>query len=271
VSTADEVRIGPNTLLPGRREPITLTTADGLRLIGELARPVDRAPRATLVLLHPLPTDRGMMDSHLYRKAAWRLPALADLAVLRFNTRGTASEAGRSEGSFDGGNAERYDVAAALEYAEFEDMPNVWLVGWSFGSELTLMHGCDPLVRGAVLISPPLKRAGEDDLAVWAESGKPVVCLVPEFDDYLRPAEARERMPRFEVVGIPGAKHLWVGDAETVLDEVVKRVAPETPVPLPREWDGPMESGDASAYSDRTVAAFADVPVAGPVQRKARG
>ena len=43
----------------------------------------DRDPVATLVCLHPLPTHGGMMDSHLYRKAAWRLPALADMAVLR--------------------------------------------------------------------------------------------------------------------------------------------------------------------------------------------
>ena len=62
---------------------------------------------------------------------------------------------------------------------------------------------------------------------------------------------------------MPGAKHLWVGDAETVLDEIVARVAPGVPVPLPRTWDGPMEYGDASAYADRTVASFADVPVPG--------
>ena len=35
------------------------------------------------------PTHGGMMDSHVFRKAAFRLPALAGLAVLRFNTRGT--------------------------------------------------------------------------------------------------------------------------------------------------------------------------------------
>ena len=29
----------------------------------------------TLVMLHPLPTHGGMMDSHIFRKAAWRLPA----------------------------------------------------------------------------------------------------------------------------------------------------------------------------------------------------
>src|ERR671926_1842386 len=97
------VDIRGNTVLPARRERITLHTADGLRLVGELAQPLDRPPVATLICLHPLPTQGGMMDSHLFRKAARRLPALAGLAVLRFNTRGTESEQGRSEGEFGGG------------------------------------------------------------------------------------------------------------------------------------------------------------------------
>jgi len=38
--------------------------------------------------------------------------------------------------------------------------------------------------------------AQPEHLAAWAESGKPVVALIPEFDDYLQPAEARERFER---------------------------------------------------------------------------
>ncbi|HEY0699034.1 MAG TPA: alpha/beta hydrolase [Micromonospora sp.] len=256
--------IRASSILPARREDIELHTADGLRLVGELASPADRDPVATLICLHPLPTHGGMMDSHVFRKAAWRLPALADLAVLRFNTRGTSSVRGTSEGQFDGGEGERFDVAAAIEYAEFHELPERWLVGWSFGTDLTLRHGCDPAVTGAILLSPPLRSATERDLATWAASGKPVTALVPEFDDYLRPDEARRRfaaIPQAEVVGVPGAKHLWVGDAETVLDEIVRRVNPAVPVPLPTTWDGPVQTGDASAYADRTVAAFADRPV----------
>jgi uncharacterized protein len=258
--------IRASSILPGRREDIELHTADGLRLVGELALPADRDPVATLVCLHPLPTHGGMMDSHVFRKAAWRLPALADLAVLRFNTRGTTSVRGTSEGTFDAGDAERFDVAAAIEYAEFAELPNIWLLGWSSGTDLTLRHGCDPAIVGAILLSPPLRTTTEDDLARWAESGRPLTALVPEFDDYLRPDEARRRfavVPQAEVVGVPGAKHLWVGDAETALDEVVRRVNPSVPVPLPSVWDGPMETGDASAYADRTVAAFADQPMPG--------
>jgi hypothetical protein len=230
--------IRANTVLPSRREPVTLHTADGLALIGELALPESVPPVATLLTLHPLPTQGGMMDSHLFRKAANRLPALADLAVLRFNTRGTSSEAGRSEGEFGDGVSERLDVAAALDFAESRDLPQIWVVGWSFGTDLALRYGCDPSVVGAVLISPPLKAANDDDLRTWAESGRPVVAIVPEFDDYLRPAEARERfsvVPQARVVEVPGAKHLFVGYTEAVLDAMVDAVVPGR-APLPREW-----------------------------------
>ncbi len=265
--------IRANSILPAHREDIELHTADGLTLVGELARPAGREPVATLVCLHPLPTHGGMMDSHVFRKAAWRLPALAGIAVLRFNTRGTSSIRGTSEGTFDAAGAERFDVAAAIEYAEFADLPNVWLLGWSFGTDLALKHGCDPAVTGAILLSPPLRFSTATDLDVWAASGRPVTALVPEFDDYLRPAEAMARfaaVPQAEVVGVPGAKHLWVGDAETVLDEVTRRVAPAAQIPLPRTFDGPVDSGDASAYADRTGAAFAPRTPAPPSEKSPR-
>jgi alpha/beta superfamily hydrolase len=223
-------------------------------------------PAATLICLHPLPTHGGMMDSHVLRKAAWRLPALAGVAVLRFNTRGTGSVRGTSEGAFDGGAGERFDVAAAIEYVEFADLPAPWLLGWSFGTELALRHGLDPAVIGAILLSPPLRSTSPEDLGRWAESGKPVIALVPEFDDYLRPEEAKQRfgrIPHAKVIGVEGARHLWVGYAETALDQIVRRVSPKN-YPLPREWDGPSEVGDSSAYADRTLATFADVPVPQP-------
>src|SRR6186997_223038 len=133
----DEIRA--SSILPARRTEVVLHTADDLRLVGELALPSDRDPVATLVTLHPLPTAGGFMDSHVLRKASYRLPALADLAVLRFNTRGTSSPHGTSEGAFDEAVGERFDVAAAIEYAEFHEapvLPRRWLLGWSFGTDL---------------------------------------------------------------------------------------------------------------------------------------
>ncbi len=258
-------KIRGNSVLPARREQITLETADGVSLVGELALPPEGDPVATMICLHPLPTHGGMMDSHLFRKASYRLPALAGIAVLRFNTRGTSSVQGTSGGAFDNAVAERFDVAAAVEYAEFADLPHVWLVGWSFGTDLTLMYGLEPVVEGVVLLSPPLRYSTPEHLQAWADSGKPVTALIPEHDDYLQPPEARERfaaIPHAEIIAVEGAKHLWVGDSERVLDEITRKLAPGVPVPLPDTWDGPMERADSSAYRDRTVAAFKDVPAA---------
>jgi len=232
------------TVLPAKREPVTLHTSDGLRLVGELALPLERDPAATLICLHPLPTQGGMMDSHVLRKASFRLPALADVAVLRFNTRGTASVHGASEGGFGDGEAERWDVAAAVSFAADAGLPGRWLLGWSFGTELALRWGLDHAddIEGAILLSPPLRRAGDADLDRWATANKPLIALVPELDDYLRPEEAQRRfarVPAATVIGVEGARHLWVGEpyVRIVLNEIVRRVNPAATVPLPTQWD----------------------------------
>ena len=227
--------------LPARREEIELETADGLTLVGELAQPEAAAPLATLVTLHPLPTAGGFMDSHIIRKAAARLPAQADLAVLRFNTRGTTSPRGTSDGAFDGGASEQFDVAAAMDFVRARGLPRPWLLGWSFGTELALKYGRDHEIEGMILLSPPLHRATEAEVAAWADSGIPVVILVPELDDYLRPDEARERfasIPDATLIAVEGGKHLWVGENQTrrVLTEIVAAVNPDA-LPLATVWE----------------------------------
>ena len=233
-----EIR-GPRPL-PARREDVELRTDDGLCLVGELAVPETKDPVGTLVTLHPLPTAGGFMDSHILRKAAARLPALADLAVLRFNTRGTTSPRGRSEGAFDGGEAERHDVTAAMAFVQARGLPRPWLVGWSFGTELALKYGRSHDIEGVILLSPPLHRATEAEVAAWAHDERQVVVLVPELDDYLRPAEAIARfaaIPQARLIAVDGGRHLWVGETQTrrVLDEIVAAVNPGA-LPLPREW-----------------------------------
>ncbi len=96
------------------------------------------------------------------------------------------------------------------------------------------------MCEGALLISPPLRFSAPTDLDAWAASGKRLVAIVPEHDDYLQPPEAAERfavVPQCQVVGVPDAKHLFVGHTEEVLDEVVRAVAPES-WPLPRDVGG---------------------------------
>ncbi len=182
------------------------------------------------------------MDSHVYRKAANRLPALANLAVFRFNTRGTESPHGKSEGQFGDGVAEEADIRAAIQFVHSRGLPNVWVVGWSFGTELALKYALSETVEGVILLSPPLRRTTEEELARWAKSSKKLIAVVPELDDYLQPEEARKRfsiVPHAQVIDVEGAKHLWVGEAATkrVLDEIVRVVNPRA-YPLPEVWNG---------------------------------
>jgi alpha/beta superfamily hydrolase len=181
-----------------------------------------------------------MMDSHIYKKAANRLPEMAGIEVIRFNTRGTTSEAGTSSGVFDNGGAELFDVEAMMSYClDTLKLENLWVVGWSFGTDLALRHAKDPRVKGLILLSPPLRTSEVSDMQYWAKDGRPVIALVPELDDYLQPPEAKIRfapLTQMEIIAVDGAKHLWVGEPSVyrVLSEITKVLAPER-LPLPTE------------------------------------
>ncbi|GAA1492355.1 alpha/beta hydrolase [Curtobacterium herbarum] len=241
---ADPVEIRSGTVLPARRTDIELVTDDHLTLVGELAEPLDRPARGTVIALHPLPTAQGFMDSHVLKKAAARLPALADIAVLRFNFRSVTSPRGTSEGVFGGGVSEGFDLRAAVQDVVDRSLPTPWLVGWSFGTEVVLKHALEHVeaghVAGVVLLSPPLHRTSDEELARWAAVDVPVVALVPEHDDFLQPEEAARRFaiaPTVRVVPVDGAKHLWVGEryVRIVLDAIADLVVPGS-APLPTHW-----------------------------------
>jgi alpha/beta superfamily hydrolase len=233
--------IRPSTVLPAQRTPFSFITSDGLRLIGEVASPLNGDNSLGILCLHPLPTHGGMMDSHIYKKAANRLPAMAGLSVIRFNTRGTSSEQGSSEGVFGGGITEKADVVAAINYC-FDELKikTLWVVGWSFGTDLALKYARDASVKGLILLSPPLRFSEESDLDFWAADQRPVIALVPEYDDYLRPDEARRKfaaISQAEIIEVKDGKHLWVGEpfVYRVLSEIVRIVRPEK-LPLPTEY-----------------------------------
>jgi alpha/beta superfamily hydrolase len=232
--------IRPSTVLPAQREPITIITSDGLKLVGEVATPVSGDRNRAILCLHPLPTHGGMMDSHIFKKAANRLPALADIAVVRFNTRGTSSGQGKSEGEFGGGVTERADVIAAINYC-FDELKikELWVVGWSFGTDLALQHATDKRVKGLILLSPPLRTTKEEQLQFWSQDGRPVIALIPELDDYLKPDQAQKSfapLKQLELIAVPEAKHLWVGEpfVHLVLSEIVRIINPAR-LPLPTD------------------------------------
>ena len=231
--------IRPSTVLPANRSAITIKTSDGLNLIGELTTPLGEVS-GSLLMLHPNPSGGGMMDSHIYKKAANRLPAMAGVQIIRFNTRGSKSEAGKSEGEYDHGKSEKLDVLAALDYC-FDQLKikELYVIGWSFGTELALQYARDKRIKELILLSPPMLSTTQEDLDFWIKDGRVITALIPELDDYLKPDAARlkfSKVKNLKQIDVAGAKHLWVGEpmVHLVLSEIAKVIAPNR-LPLPQE------------------------------------
>lgn len=232
--------VRPSSIFDAKRTSFHVVTEDGIDLIGEVAAPLGPSS-GSILCLHPLPTAGGMMDSHVYKKAANRLPAMSGITVVRFNTRGTTSEAGSSTGQFGNGVAERFDVEAMLSYCfETLKLENVWVTGWSFGTDLALQHAKDVRHKGLILLSPPLRTTTNVQLEYWNTDPRPITALVPELDDYLQPAQARERfaiVPKIKIIAVDEAKHLWLGEpaVHRVLSEITS-IVNGVPTTLPLEF-----------------------------------
>jgi hypothetical protein len=231
--------IRPSTVLPANRTPFTIKTGDGLNLIGEVATPIGEIT-GSLLMLHPNPSGGGMMDSHIYKKAANRLPAMAGIQIIRFNTRGSESVAGKSEGEYDHGKSEEQDVLAALDYCfETLKIKDLYVIGWSFGTELALQYARDKRIKELILLSPPMLSTTDEDLDFWIKDGRAITALIPELDDYLKPDAAKlkfSRVKNLKQIDVAGAKHLWVGEpmVNLALSEIVKVIAPSR-LPLPEQ------------------------------------
>ena len=162
--------------------------------------------------------------------------------------------------SFGDGDAERYDLAAAMDLVAQRSLPHPWLLGWSFGTEVVLKYGLQHPIDGAILLSPPLHRATDAEVAAWAGSGTRLVAVIPELDDYLRPAEAAKRfaaVPEIELVDVAEGRHLWVGEKQTrrVLTEIVARLNPAA-LPLPTEWPDREAQGRAAQNGPERYSSF---------------
>ncbi len=177
-----------------------------LTLEGALHLP-ERTPAPGVVMCHPHPQYGGDMSSGVVYEVCAAL-ASAGIVALRFNFRGV----GASEGSFDGGRGEQYDVKAAIAWlsgrSEVDDS-RLGLAGYSFGALMALAAAPGvPSVRAMALVSPPAGAARFDGLP----DGLPVL-VVTGGNDTIAPPEglrascADRANARFEVV--EGADHFW--------------------------------------------------------------
>lgn len=150
----------------------------------------------------------------MHTKAVYRTAQALNevgLVALRFNFRGVGS----STGSFDQGVGEQDDVRAALDWLEtqYGGLPLV-VGGFSFGSRVGLQVGAeDARVVVLVGLGLPVDRDESYDFGFLAESGKPVLVVQGESDEF----GSGERIAgvvadlgsHVTLVRVPGADHYF--------------------------------------------------------------
>jgi uncharacterized protein len=177
------------------------------------------------LLLHPHPQHGGTMNNKvvytLYHAFVRR-----GFSALRFNFRGV----GRSQGTFDRGEGELSDAAAALDWLQTYN-PNAsacWIGGFSFGAWIgmqLLMRR--PEIDGFVSVAPPANLFDFSFLAPCPASG----LIVIGDRDQLVPQEPVQKLVHKLIYQrdiqiahriIPGADHFFAGQLEelgAVIDE----------------------------------------------------
>ncbi len=183
------------------------------------------APMA--LVLHPHPLHGGTMNNKvvytLYQTFVRR-----GFSTLRFNFRGV----GRSQGSFDRGEGELADAAAALDW--LQGNPNAatcWVAGYSFGAWIgmqLLMRR--PEIEAFISVSPPASSYDFSFLAPCPSSGLILqgdqdTTVPPESVQKLVHKLSHQRDIKIDYRKIPGADHFFVEHAEALVGHVDAYIA----------------------------------------------
>ncbi len=181
-------------------------------------------PRHVALVCHPHPLYGGTMHNKVVFRAA-KAALLSGLPTLRFNFRGE----GKSVGTFTGGDGEREDVRAALDYlaAHFPGLP-VCLMGFSFGSWVGLAVGAtDSRVSTLVGLGLPVSSLNFDFLR---DVRKPKLILQGTRDEFGPVAQVSEfyrslAEPK-QIHLVQGADHFFAGKLDEVQEALCQFLSP---------------------------------------------
>lgn len=203
-------------------DEMSLLTADGHTLVGDL-----RVPERTVagaVLCHPHPAYGGDRHNPVVDALFRTLPA-AGVSALRFDFRPLGARTPTGEGT-----AERADVVAALHRlaTEVDATVPLFLVGYSFGADVALAVG-DERHAGWATVAPPFRFSGRARPGLG--DGRPVLVMAPEHDQFAPPywvGKAIRGWPDVTVEAVPMADHFLAGAtaqvARSVADWILDRV-----------------------------------------------
>jgi alpha/beta superfamily hydrolase len=181
-------------------------------------------PRHVALVCHPHPLYGGTMHNKVVFRAA-KATLLLGVPTLRFNFRG----AGKSVGTFTGGDGEREDVRAALDYlaAHFPGLP-VCLIGFSFGSWVGLAVGAsDSRVSTLVGLGVPVDTYNFDFLR---DVRKPKLILQGTRDEFGPVAQVSEFYDSLaepkQIHWVQGADHFFAGKLDEVQETLRQFLTP---------------------------------------------
>ena len=105
-----------------------------------------------LVVAHPHPLHGGSFHNKVVQTVA-KAGAEASALVVLFNFRGV----GASEGEFDHGHGERYDLLKVVEFAQSHwGQRELWLSGFSFGAWMSALVADRLMPQHLLLVAPPV-------------------------------------------------------------------------------------------------------------------
>lgn len=192
------------------------------------------------LILHPHPQFGGSMNNQICYQLYYNF-AKRGFAALRFNFRGV----GRSQGTFDHGDGELADAAAALDWAQsiVPDSRGTWIAGFSFGAWIgmqLLMRR--PEVEGFLSISAQPNIYDFTFLAPCPSSG---AFFHGENDSVSPHASVIDLMGKVKTQKgitidqrvLPGANHFFENKVDDLVDDVRiylnERLGPEEQLAAP--------------------------------------
>ncbi len=179
------------------------------------------------LILHPNPQYGGTMNNKVVYNL-FHAFARQDFSVLRFNFRGV----GRSQGTFDNGQGELSDAAAAMDWMQTYN-PNAsacWIAGFSFGAWIAMqLLMRRPEISGFISVAPPANVYDFSFLAPCPASG---LILQGTADELVPEPEvaklvtrlSKQRDIQIEYKTIPGASHFFTDELDHLSDLVERYI-----------------------------------------------
>ena len=190
-------------------ETVFLETIDGVAIEADLIRTEAMNPRAVVVIGHPHPQFGGDKNNHMVR-ALQEAAFAADCHSIAIDFRGV----GNSGGFHDEGDAERLDLAAALELADMiEPECPIIMSGYSFGAVVAL-NVTHPMIAAWIAVAPPVAYMTSPPLA--AQHHRPKFVVAAEHDQFTEPEAMTSAMHEWQNTTIEiarGVDHFFAVDA----------------------------------------------------------